>query len=77
MGLYRMISDIGFIVGPLLLGYVSDIDVTFSGEIGVLPFLVASLILVSAGLALLKADDPAKRRRAQLERRKAGPAPDR
>lgn len=64
MGLYRMISDIGFIAGPLLLGYLADITATpvvgetHSGLIGMLPFLAASIILVAAGLSLLRARDP-------------------
>jgi DHA1 family multidrug resistance protein-like MFS transporter len=66
MGLYRMISDSGFVVGPLLLGYLADLTATpvegatHSGLIGVFPFAVASLILIVAGLSLLRAIDPAR-----------------
>jgi MFS family permease len=68
MGLYRMISDMGFIAGPLLLGYIADrtaVPVTgasHSGLIGVLPFAAASLILGMAGLSLLRAQDPMRKR---------------
>ena len=68
MGLYRMISDFGFVVGPLLLGFIADLTATpvegasHSGLIGMLPFLVASLFLIVAFFALLKADDPVRRR---------------
>jgi len=68
MGLYRMISDLGFIAGPLLLGYIADrtaipvVGATHSGLIGVLPFVAASLILVTAGLSLLKAHDPMRKK---------------
>ena len=68
MGLYRMISDFGFVVGPLLLGFVADLTATpvegasHSGLIGMLPFLVASLFLIAAFFALLKADDPVRDR---------------
>ncbi|MFW9843075.1 MAG: MFS transporter [Candidatus Thorarchaeota archaeon] len=66
MGLYRMISDFGFVVGPLLLGFIADVTATpvegatHSGLIGVIPFVVASIILIIAFFVLLKADDPAR-----------------
>ncbi|TET10150.1 MAG: MFS transporter, partial [Candidatus Thorarchaeota archaeon] len=68
MGLYRMISDFGFVVGPLLLGFLADITATpvvgesHSGLIGILPFLVASIILIVAFFVLLRADDPVRDR---------------
>jgi DHA1 family multidrug resistance protein-like MFS transporter len=71
MGLYRMISDVGFIVGPLFLGYLADITATpvpgetHSGLIGLLPFAAASIILVLAGLSLLRARDPIRERITQ------------
>jgi DHA1 family multidrug resistance protein-like MFS transporter len=69
MGLYRMISDFGFVVGPLLLGFLADVTstpvegATHSGLIGVIPFVVASIILVVAFFVLLKADDPARKKK--------------
>jgi DHA1 family multidrug resistance protein-like MFS transporter len=68
MGLYRMITDLGFVVGPLLLGFLADITSTpvpgesHSGLIGIVPFIVASIILMVAFFALLRADDPVKGR---------------
>jgi len=68
MGLYRMISDFGFVVGPLLLGFLADVTATpvegasQSGLIGVLPFAVASVILIVAFFVLLKAADPVRDR---------------
>ncbi|MFX1558969.1 MAG: MFS transporter [Promethearchaeota archaeon] len=68
MGLYRTISDFGFVVGPLLLGFLADITATpvpgasHSGLIGTFPFVVASIILLMAFLVLLRADDPARDR---------------
>jgi len=61
MGLYRTISDLGFLLGPLVMGAVlqlvaSDTDVT------VWPFLIAGSYLVATGLLLLAADDPVGRR---------------
>ena len=70
MGLYRMISDFGFVVGPLLLGFLADVTATpveggtHSGLIGVIPFVVTSIILVIAFFVLLKADDPARKKKS-------------
>ncbi|MFW9908370.1 MAG: MFS transporter [Candidatus Thorarchaeota archaeon] len=64
MGLYRMISDLGFIAGPLFLGYLADMTATpvsgetHSGLISVVPFIAAAIILLIAGLTLLTARDP-------------------
>jgi len=74
MGLYRMISDMGFIAGPLFLGYLADITATpvvgetHSGLISVLPFIAAAIILVIAGLTLLTAHDPIRERNRQKKR---------
>jgi MFS family permease len=68
MGLYRMISDFGFVVGPLLLGFLADITAipvegaSHSGLIGFIPFAVASIILIIALFLLMRADDPVKDR---------------
>jgi DHA1 family multidrug resistance protein-like MFS transporter len=73
MGLYRMISDMGFIIGPLFLGYLADITAvpvageTHSGLIGIVPFAVASIILVIAGLSLLRAGDPILEKKANRD----------
>jgi len=67
MGVYRMISDSGFFVGPLLLGFVADITATpvpgasHSGLIEMAPFVLASFILMIALLVLIRARDPARR----------------
>ncbi|MFW9769472.1 MAG: MFS transporter [Candidatus Thorarchaeota archaeon] len=68
MGLYRMISDLGFVIGPLLLGYIADLTAipvegaSHSGLITVVPFIVVSIILILAFFALMKADDPVRHR---------------
>ena len=73
MGLYRMISDFGFVVGPLLLGFLADATATpvegatHSGLIGAIPFLVASIILVIAFFVLLKADDPVRKNKPIIQ----------
>jgi MFS family permease len=68
MGLYRTISDFGFVMGPLLLGFLADLTATpvpgasHSGLIEFFPFVVASFILIIAFFVLLRAEDPAKDR---------------
>ncbi len=70
MGLYRMIGDLGFVMGPLFLGYLADLTATqvsgaeHSGLIGIEPFAVACILLVIASLLLLKADDPVRQKRS-------------
>ena len=69
MGVYRTISDSGFFVGPLLLGFVADITATpvpgasHSGLIEMAPFALASVILMIALLVLIGARDPARESR--------------
>lgn len=66
MGLYRTISDFGFVTGPILVGYLADLTATpvpgasHAGLIGFIPFLAASLILIVAVFVLSRADDPVK-----------------
>ncbi len=74
MGLYRTISDFGFIMGPLLLGFLADLSVieisgseSMTGPIGTLPFVVATIIMILAGLTLFKADDPIRRNKMHFE----------
>ncbi|MHA2209943.1 MAG: MFS transporter [Candidatus Thorarchaeota archaeon] len=68
MGFYRVITDFGSFVGPLLLGFLADITATpavgepHSGLIGVFPFAASTIILIAAFLLLLKAEDPVKER---------------
>ena len=67
MGVYRMISDGGFFVGPLLLGFVADLTAIpvageTSGLISIYPFLATAIILLLALLVIRGARDPAKER---------------
>ncbi|MFX1571253.1 MAG: MFS transporter [Promethearchaeota archaeon] len=64
MGVYRTIGDIGFVIGPLLMGFVVDLTMftTMRGGslievVGWPPFAVAACIMLLTGLILLKAPD--------------------
>jgi DHA1 family multidrug resistance protein-like MFS transporter len=64
MGVYRTIGDVGFVFGPLLMGFVVDLTespIMRGGSIINLvtwpPFAVAAIIMVATGLLLLKAPD--------------------
>jgi DHA1 family multidrug resistance protein-like MFS transporter len=52
MGLYRTIADLGYVVGPLLLGTISDIA---SPRLALL--VTTSLLVVSGGLFFLRAPE--------------------
>jgi MFS family permease len=56
MGVYRSVADLGWVVGPLLLGYLAEVSTPLESSIG--PFLAASLWVVIFGLLLLPARDP-------------------
>jgi len=73
MGLYRTIGDLGFLLGPVILGFVLDITLT-GGKVTIVPFLVAAVWAIVAGLTMLLARDPiAERRREERAARHAGP----
>jgi len=65
MGMYRLIGDIGFVIGPLLLGLVADYT-TIPKTVGSItidlvswiPFVIASLVLIVAAVILLRAPNP-------------------
>ena len=57
MGLYRTIGDLGFLLGPVILGFVLDITLV-GGHVTVVPFLVAAAWAITAGLLMLLARDP-------------------
>jgi DHA1 family multidrug resistance protein-like MFS transporter len=65
MGVYRTIGDIGFVCGPLLMGFVVDltsVSIISGGSlielVGWPPFAVAAGIMLLTGLLLLRAPDP-------------------
>jgi DHA1 family multidrug resistance protein-like MFS transporter len=64
MGVYRTIGDIGFVCGPVLMGFIVDLTSVTSIRGGSLielvewpPFAVAACIMLITGLILLKAPD--------------------
>ena len=64
MGVYRMIGDIGFVSGPLFMGFLGDltqVSVMRGGAlIGLVqwpPFVIAAIIMLLSGLILFKAPD--------------------
>ncbi len=62
MGVYRSVADLGWVVGPLLMGYLSE---AFAPpESNIWPFVAASIWVVFFGLLLLPARDPVGQRRA-------------
>ncbi|MFQ5919247.1 MAG: MFS transporter [Thermoplasmata archaeon] len=62
MGVYRSVADLGWVVGPLLLGYLAEISAPLESSLA--PFLAASLWVVFFGLLLLPARDPVAQGRA-------------
>ena len=61
MGVYRTIGDLGFLLGPLVMGAVLQVTLV-GGRVSQTPFLVASSWLLVTGLLLLTARDPSGER---------------
>lgn len=57
MGLYRTVSDLGFLLGPLILAGVAE--ATSDDIISIWPFILTSIWMLASGLLLLLARDPA------------------
>ena len=74
MGVYRSISDFGFLLGPIVLGAVIQVSQVGS-RITQAPFLVASVWLFLSGLLLLTARDPAGERARARSRELAADPP--
>jgi DHA1 family multidrug resistance protein-like MFS transporter len=62
MGVYRTVGDIGFVLGPLLMGFLVDLTnipvmrgETIVGLVEWPPFAIAAVIMLLSGLILFKA----------------------
>jgi len=63
MGVYRVMGDIGMVLGPITVTYVADY--TGNSTVTFIPFLVPAVICFVVGLLMIKARDPADRRHAK------------
>lgn len=63
MGLYRTVGDMGFLIGPLVMGAL--IGWGGSPATNPWPFLVSAVWMIASGLLLVFADDPVGRSRAR------------
>lgn len=63
MGVYRVMGDIGMVLGPITVTYIADY--TGNSTVTVIPFLVPAVITFAVGLLMIKAKDPAARRHAE------------
>jgi DHA1 family multidrug resistance protein-like MFS transporter len=63
MGVYRVMGDIGMVLGPITATYIAD----YTGELTVtfMPFLAPALLCFVVGLLMIRARDPAARRHAE------------
>jgi MFS family permease len=55
MGLFRTAGDLGFVIGPIVLAALAGSD---TGMVGMVPFLLAGLLVSGSAILLLKAKDP-------------------
>ena len=62
MGLYRTIGDLGFLLGPVLVSAVIQLTLDPAGRMTIWPFLVGSIFLIMAGIAMVFARDPVRDR---------------
>ena len=63
MGVYRVMADIGMVLGPITATYVAD----YTGDLTVtfMPFLAPALLSFVVGVLVIWAKDPARRRHAE------------
>jgi len=57
MGVYRIMGDIGMVLGPITVTYIADY--TGNGAVIFIPFLVPAVICFVVGLLMIRAKDPA------------------
>jgi len=63
MGVYRVMADIGMVLGPITATYIAD----YTGDLTVtfMPFLAPAILAFVAGVLVIRAKDPARRRHAE------------
>ena len=63
MGMYRVMADIGMVLGPITATYIAD----YTGDLTVtfMPFLAPAILAFVAGVLVIRAKDPARRRYAE------------
>ena len=63
MGMYRVMADIGMVLGPITVTYIAD----YTGDLTVtfMPFLAPAILAFVAGVLVIRAKDPARRRYAE------------
>ncbi len=54
LGVFRTVGDLGSVIGPIMLAAL----IPSYGSIGVLPFLLAGIILFASSIIILRAKDP-------------------
>ncbi len=63
MGVYRVMGDIGMVLGPITVTYIADY--AGSSTVTFMPFAVPAVIAFAVGLLMIEARDPAARRHAE------------
>jgi DHA1 family multidrug resistance protein-like MFS transporter len=63
MGVYRVMGDIGMVLGPITVTYIADY--TGNSMVTFMPFLVPAILTFVVGLLMIKARDPAARRHTE------------
>jgi MFS family permease len=60
MGVYRVMGDIGMVLGPITVTYVAD----YTGHLTItfLPFLIPALLSFVVGVLMIWAKDPASKK---------------
>jgi DHA1 family multidrug resistance protein-like MFS transporter len=63
MGVYRVMADIGMVLGPITATYIAD----YTGDLTVtfMPFLAPAILVFVVGVLMIWAKDPARRRHAE------------
>jgi DHA1 family multidrug resistance protein-like MFS transporter len=64
IGVYRVIGDVGLVLGPITVTYVAEY--TGQNTVTLAPFLVPAALAFAAGLMLIWAYDPARRKRTSV-----------